>query len=68
MPVGFTKAFADRLNFNSKIKVVEASDGEIYMKNVVYIAPGGFHMEIDSEGKIRLNTDPQYMGSKTSCR
>lgn len=62
MPVGFTKAFADRLNLNSEIKVVEASDGEIYMKDVVYIAPGGFHMEIDSQGKIRLNTDPQIWG------
>ena len=45
MPTGFTKAFAERLNLNSKLKVVEASDGDPIEKNVVYIAPGGYHME-----------------------
>jgi two-component system chemotaxis response regulator CheB len=62
MPVGFTKAFADRLNSNSKIKVVEASDGEIVEKDVVYIAPGGYHMEVQSDRKIHLNTDPSIWG------
>jgi two-component system, chemotaxis family, protein-glutamate methylesterase/glutaminase len=62
MPVGFTKAFADRLNSNSKIKVVEASDGEIVQKDVVYIAPGGYHMEVQSDRKIHLNTDPSIWG------
>jgi two-component system, chemotaxis family, protein-glutamate methylesterase/glutaminase len=62
MPVGFTKAFADRLNSNSKIKVVEASDGEIVEKDVVYIAPGGYHMEVRSDRKIHLNTDPSIWG------
>lgn len=62
MPVGFTKAFADRLNSNSAIHVVEASDGEVYKKDVVYVAPGGFHMEVDSDGKIKLNTDPPIWG------
>jgi len=28
MPVGFSKAFAERLNLNSKLKVIEASDGD----------------------------------------
>lgn len=40
MPVGFTKAFAERLNLNSKLKVIEASDGDLIEKNIVYIAPG----------------------------
>jgi two-component system, chemotaxis family, protein-glutamate methylesterase/glutaminase len=62
MPVGFTKAFADRLNSNSKMKVVEASDGEIVEKDVVYIAPGGYHMEVQSDRKIHLNTDPSIWG------
>lgn len=62
MPVGFTKAFADRLNQNSNIEVVEASDGEVYKKDVVYIAPGGFHMEVDAGGKIRLNMEPSIWG------
>jgi two-component system, chemotaxis family, protein-glutamate methylesterase/glutaminase len=62
MPVGFTKAFADRLNSNSKIKVVEASDGEIVEKDVVYIAPGGYHMEVQSDRKVHLNTEPSIWG------
>ena len=62
MPVGFTKAFAERLNLNSKLKVVEACDGEIIEENVVYIAPGGYHMEIGSGKKIQLNTEPTIWG------
>ena len=58
MPTGFTKAFAERLDSNSDIRVVEASDGEIYEKNVVYIAPGGYHMEVGKDRKIHLNTEP----------
>ncbi|MBU3142360.1 chemotaxis response regulator protein-glutamate methylesterase [Clostridium sp. CF012] len=62
MPMGFTKAFADRLNINSKIKVVEAQDGDIVSKNVVYIAPGGYHMEIGGDKRIHLNTEPTLWG------
>lgn len=62
MPVGFTKAFAERLNSNSRIKVVEASDAELVEKDVVYIAPGGFHMEVHNDRKIHLNTEPTLWG------
>jgi two-component system, chemotaxis family, protein-glutamate methylesterase/glutaminase len=62
MPVGFTKAFADRLNSNSKIRVVEASDGMPVEKDVVYIAPGGYHMEVHGDKKIHLNTEPTIWG------
>ncbi|WP_246577830.1 protein-glutamate methylesterase/protein-glutamine glutaminase [Clostridium psychrophilum] len=62
MPVGFTKAFAQRLNLNSKLKVVEASDGDLVEKNIVYIAPGGYHMEVGSNKKIHLNTEPTVWG------
>lgn len=62
MPVGFTKAFAERLNLYSKLKVVEACNGNSIEKNVVYIAPGGYHMEIGSDKKIHLNTEPTIWG------
>lgn len=62
MPVGFTKAFAERLDSNSEISVVEASDGESYKKDVVYIAPGGLHMQVDSSGRIKLNNEPAIWG------
>lgn len=62
MPEGFTKAFADRLNKFSKLKVVEAQEGMTIEKNVVYIAPGGKHMEISSSKTITLNSEPQIWG------
>ncbi|MBZ9636042.1 chemotaxis response regulator protein-glutamate methylesterase [Clostridium sp. FP1] len=62
MPMGFTKAFAERLNLNSKLKVVEAGEGDTVSKNVVYIAPGGYHMEIGRDKRIHLNTEPSIWG------
>ena len=62
MPVGFTKAFAGRLNLNSKLRVTEAVDGELIEKNVVYIAPGGYHMEVGKGKRIELNTQPTIWG------
>lgn len=62
MPAGFTKAFAERLNNNSKITVTEAFDGQNIEKDVVYIAPGGFHMEVKNDKKIHLNTEPTLWG------
>lgn len=62
MPAGFTKAFADRLNANSDIKVVEATHGQPIEKNIVYIAPGGYHMQISKDKKIQLNQEPTIWG------
>lgn len=61
MPAGFTKAFAERLDKNSQINVVEANDNDIIKPNVVYIAPGGYHMTINN-GKIKLDTTPSIHG------
>ncbi|WP_079425051.1 protein-glutamate methylesterase/protein-glutamine glutaminase [Clostridium oryzae] len=62
MPAGFTKAFAERLNTNSKLNVLEAEDGQSILKNTVYIAPGGYHMEVSSDKKIHLNKEPAIWG------
>ncbi|MFR1708018.1 MAG: protein-glutamate methylesterase/protein-glutamine glutaminase [Clostridium sp.] len=62
MPEGFTKAFADRLNKFSKLKVVEAEEGMTIEKDIVYIAPGGKHMEIINNKTISLNLEPQIWG------
>ena len=66
MPAGFTKAFAERLDNNSKIKVLEASDNEIINKDTVYIAPGGYHMTVQNDGRIHLNTEPPLWGVRPS--
>lgn len=62
MPKGFTKAFAERLNNNSSLKVVEATHNEHIEKNCVYIAPGGFHMEVSKDKRISLNQEPTIWG------
>ncbi len=61
MPPGFTKAFADRLDKNSFLRVVEAKHEEAIKPGVVYIAPGGYHMIINP-GKIILDTSPAIHG------
>ncbi|WP_446897256.1 protein-glutamate methylesterase/protein-glutamine glutaminase [Clostridium sp. LBM24168] len=62
MPVGFTKAFSERLDSNSYQKVVEASDNINIIPDTIYIAPGGFHMEIGQDRKIHLNKEPAIWG------
>lgn len=64
MPKGFTKSFADRLNKCCNIDVLEASDGMRIEKNKVYIAPGGYHMEVIKGGKIHLDDGASIWGVK----
>lgn len=68
MPVGFTKTMADRLNDTSEISVKEAQEGDVLQKGVVYIAPGGKHMEIkknsDGSHKVVLIDSPAIGGLK----
>jgi two-component system chemotaxis response regulator CheB len=54
MPAGFTKSLAERLNSQSVIKVIEATEGDILQSGTVYIAPGDFHMTIKQQ---RINGD-----------
>lgn len=61
MPAGFTKAFAERLNNNSALTVIEAKEGERIQRGTVYIAPGGYHMLIENE-RIVLDTSPPVHG------
>lgn len=62
MPKGFTKAFAERVNKSSDMKVVEAVDNEKIEKNTIYIAPGGYHMVLKSKDRISLEVTPPVHG------
>jgi two-component system, chemotaxis family, protein-glutamate methylesterase/glutaminase len=57
MPPKFTKSLADRLNGLSSLEVKEAEDGEEVKQNVVYLAPGGFHMKLkaNSSNNFTIN-------------
>lgn len=61
MPPLFTKAFAERINKSSQLHVCEAYDGQKPEGGEVYIAPGGYHMIIES-GLIRLDESPAVHG------
>ncbi|HEX7546979.1 MAG TPA: chemotaxis-specific protein-glutamate methyltransferase CheB [Gemmatimonadaceae bacterium] len=52
MPRGFTAGLARRLDAMSSLEVSEASHGEVVLANHVYVAPGGQHMTVTSDGAL----------------
>lgn len=62
MPPGFTRSLAQRLDELSPISVKEAEEGDRLRTARVFVAPGGFHMTVDAEGRIRLNQEPAVHG------
>ncbi|MDF2607704.1 MAG: chemotaxis protein CheY [Bacillales bacterium] len=69
MPKGFTKSLADRLNTLCELYIKEAEPNEKVKNGTVYIAPGGFHMNIElvnNEMFIRLNTQDPRNGHRPS--
>ncbi|MDF3822047.1 chemotaxis response regulator protein-glutamate methylesterase [Leptospira sp. 96542] len=69
MPAGFTKAFAERLNTLSKIKVKEAENGDVATPGCAYIAPGDYQMKVVTKGKdkvIELAQSIQVNGHRPS--
>ncbi|MBC7087524.1 MAG: chemotaxis response regulator protein-glutamate methylesterase [Tissierellales bacterium] len=65
MPAGFTTSLAARMDMESKLKVVESKDGMDIEKNIVYLAPGDFHMTIENK-KIRLDKRERLNGVRPS--
>ena len=62
MPPMFTKSLADRLNQASELSVKEAEKGDKIEPDTILLAPGGFHMILNSHGAIDLNEGPQVCG------
>ncbi len=61
MPATFTKILAEHINRMTGWTCQEASDGVVIEPGQVYLAPGDFHMTVQTEGAkkvIRLNQDP----------
>lgn len=56
MPPIFTKLLAERLDAQSPMRIVEAVDDQEAQPGVVYLAPGGKHMEVKRVlGRIRVS-------------
>lgn len=49
MPAEFTKSMAERLNWESMIEVKEAEDGEPIEPGKALVAPGGFHLTVETK-------------------
>lgn len=67
MPPVFTKLLAERLTTGSKVKVVEAKDGDTLQPGVFHLAPGDWHMTTVRSGEkviVKLNQQPP----ENSCR
>lgn len=54
-PKTFTRILAEKLDEDSEVNVREAYDGADASPGTVWIAPGGYHCEIDWAGKPGLN-------------
>jgi two-component system, chemotaxis family, protein-glutamate methylesterase/glutaminase len=57
MPRGMTPLFARRLNDKCSFPVKEARDGDQIQDGLALIAPGGFHMIITKDKKVKLTLD-----------
>lgn len=62
MPPGFTRRFAERMNDDCGLNVVEASDGMRAEPGSVYIAPGGLQMRISLGRRISIRDEGRING------
>jgi len=66
MPPKFTDMLAQRLDKISQINVREAKEGDALERGLALMAPGNFHMTVDSNNRIKLNQEPQVWGVRPS--
>lgn len=59
MPVGYTEMYAKRLDEISRVRVVEAGQGDEIRAGTVFVAPAGRHLSFvrDGEGTVRAHLD-----------
>src|SRR3954471_21232598 len=58
MPQGFTASLAARLDSRSTLTVSEAAGGEALDPRRTYIAPGGSHLRMGDDRRVRLSDEP----------
>jgi two-component system chemotaxis response regulator CheB len=62
MPAGFTASLASRLDNASPLTVREAAGGEAMDSQHVYLAPGGAHLRMDADRRVRLSDEAPMGG------
>ena len=58
MPEGFTRSFAERLNWTSTLEVKEAEEGEEVQRGKIYLAQGNKHLLLDGR-RLHLDDGPK---------
>ena len=70
MPPNFTRSLAERLDSLCELHVVEAADQMLLSSGTVYIAPGGWHMQVirsaAGEFRIQLSKEEPRSGHRPS--
>jgi two-component system chemotaxis response regulator CheB len=62
MPAGFTASLATRLDGASALNVREAKGGEALDPGVALLAPGGSHLRLGEDRRVRLSDDAPLGG------
>jgi two-component system, chemotaxis family, protein-glutamate methylesterase/glutaminase len=62
MPPGFTASLAARLDGTSPLSVAEATGGEAMDPRQMYIAPGGAHLRMGDDRRVRLSDEAPMGG------
>jgi two-component system chemotaxis response regulator CheB len=66
----FTRFFAERLATQTRLKVVEATDGEAVQPGVIYVAPGEAHLTLqrrNGASVLVLSQDPPVHGHRPAA-
>lgn len=66
MPKGFTKQFASRLAKNTGFTVKEAEEGDMIRDGEILVAPGDYHMVVQHNRKIHLDSSEKRFGVRPS--
>ncbi|MBE2315331.1 chemotaxis-specific protein-glutamate methyltransferase CheB [Solirubrobacter sp. CPCC 204708] len=62
MPPGFTASLATRLDGTSPLNVIEAKAGDAVDAKRLLLAPGGAHLRMEADGRVRLSDDAPMGG------
>lgn len=67
MPAAFTASLAARLNDVGNVACSEAKDGDLIEPGHAYVAPGGSHMIVTSNGHLSLTNDAPIHGVRPAA-